>query len=792
MHNPIPSAEIDALKKFNRAANYLSVAQIYLHDNILLTKPLKSSDIKVRLLGHWGTVPGINFVYSHVNRIIVKNSAKFLFVVGPGHGFPAMQANLFMEKSLSKFYPKTIPYNEKGIREICAKFSAPYGYPSHSNPGAPGAILEGGELGYALSVSYGSVLDNPDLITCCLIGDGEAETGPMAASWDINKIVNPAKNGAVLPILHLNGYKISGPTFLGRMSDIEIAKLYEGHGYEPFFVTHNGDEDQTHAEMAKVMDTCYKKIRSIQKQARESDVEKPKFPMIVLRTPKGWTGPTNDGDEKLADNCSSHQVVFAKAKNNKRHLKEIEKWLKSYKFHELIESKSKKFGFVKEIQKLIPPEGWSCGTNKHGFGGKISRDLKMPALTKLAVNPKKRGMETASSMEYCGEFLAELLAKNISKNNFRIFSPHETYSNKIHAVFRHTKRAWQWPIESWDKDLAREGKVMEMLSEHSLFGLHHGYSVTGRHGIFVSYEAFVHIISSMADQYVKFLKASREFDFREPLPPVNVILTSLLERQDHNGFSHQNPSFVSSMMEKDGDIIHAYFPPEANCMLVTMQECLESRDRLNIIVAGKKPQLTWLTLTEAKKQMGQGIMTWEFASDPDPQVVFAASGDYVTNESLAAIQLLKEFLPDIRARFVSISELTALGVGDETVSSDSDILNEFFTMDKGVIYNFHGYPHTIKKLLFDYEGSHRIQINGYLEEGSTTSPFDMEVRNKTSRYHLVMQAAEKLYSGNDISRGKLWEIKGEIAQRLDDHRAYICEHGDDPKHISDWKWKGRS
>ncbi len=383
-------AEIDALKKYNRAANYLAVAQIYLRDNVLLKKPLKQSDIKARLLGHWGTVPGINFVYSHINRLIIKNSAKFLYVVGPGHGFPGIQANLFIEKSLSKFYPKVIPYNEKGIREICSKFSAPYGYPSHSNPAAPGAILEGGELGYSLAVAYGSVLDNPDLITCCLVGDGESETGPLATAWHINKLVNPAKNGAVLPIVHINGYKISGPTFYGRMSDIELAKLFEGYGYEPFFVS-GDDPDYIHHEMAKAMDTAYAKIRGIQKMAREGDLEKPKFPVIILRTPKGWTGPKFDGETKLEGNCKSHQVVFGKAKTNKRHLREIEKWLKSYKFHELISAKSRKFEFVPEIQSLIPPEKWSCGTNPYAYGGKISRDLKMPALSKLAWKLEKRG-----------------------------------------------------------------------------------------------------------------------------------------------------------------------------------------------------------------------------------------------------------------------------------------------------------------------------------------------------------------------------------------------------------------
>ena len=791
MKNKIYPTEIDALKKFVRAADYLAAAQIYLQDNVLLQHKLKQVDIKPRLLGHWGTCPGINFVYAHINRLIIKNEAEILIVIGPGHGFPAMQANLFLEGSLTKYYPKTIPFNEKGLKEICERFSAPYGYPSHSNPAAPGAILEGGELGYSLSVAFGSVLDNPDLITCCFIGDGEAETGPIAAAWHVNKILSPKENGAVLPILDINGYKISGPTIFGRMSDIELAKLFEGYGYEPFFVTEDNNED-IHEQMVKTIDTCYTKIRNIQHQARNTDEDttKPRWPMIVLRTPKGWHSVQEYNGTKLEGNCQSHQVILKDCKTDQKQLHTLEQWLQSYRFEELF--KKDLFGrmqFCDEIKSLIPQKGMASGSQSYAFGGEIVQKLRYPSLKKLANQVPTPGTEKDSSMKKCGSFLEEVFKLNKKANNLRIFSPDETYSNKIDAVFNETKRSWQWPNESWDEDMAREGKVMEMLSEHTLFGLLHGYNVTGRHGVFVSYEAFVQVIASMADQYVKFVKASQEVPFRKPLPALNIILTSLLERQDHNGFSHQNPSFISSMMEKDGNIIHSYFPPDANSMLVTMKECFQSRNRLNCIVAGKKQQYNWLSLTQAEKQMDQGIMTWDFTSDTDPQIVLAASGDYVTNECLAAIQIMKTLLPNTRLRFVNVSELTALGVGDETVASNSTFLDQFFTQHKGVVYNFHGYPHTIKKLLFDYSGCQRIKVNGYLEEGSTTTPFDMETRNKTSRYHLILDMIEKLQAQEDINQEEYQTVKKEIDQKLKDHKTYILEHGVDPKEIEEWQWK---
>lgn len=791
---PVTKSEISALKKYVRLTNYLAASQIYLRDNVLLERELRHEDIKPRLLGHWGTCPGINFVYAQINRLIQKTDADFLYIVGPGHGFPALQANLFVEKSLTKYYPKKIPFNKKGIKEICEKFSAPYGYPSHSNPAAPGAILEGGELGYSLAVAFGSVLDNPELITVCLVGDGESETGPLAAAWQTNKILSPIDSGAVLPIVHLNGYKISGPTVLGRMDDVEIRKLFEGYGYEPHFVAYG--KGDVYIEMAKTMDLCYKKIRAIQKTARSGkDIEKPHWPMIVMRTPKGWSGPKFEGDKKLEGNCLSHQVVLENAKTDPIHLRGVEEWLKSYKSSELLNRTQDtghrtQFDLDAEIRSLIPRFGKACGSQKFALGGAMLRPLKTIALERLAIKLAKPGVLNASSMERAGEFLRAAFRLNRANKNLRLFSPDETYSNKLEAVFAETARSWQWPIKSFDEDLSRDGRVMEMLSEHTLFGMLHGYTVTGRHGIFASYEAFTQVVASMCDQYAKFIKASAEVSWRKPLPALNLILTSLLERQDHNGFSHQNPSLISSMMEKDGNIISTYLPPDANCMLVTMEKIFQDRDSLNLVVSDKKDLPQWLTLTQARQQMDAGIMTWYFASDRDPQIVLAASGDYVTREALAAITLLKKYLPKVRIRFVNISELTALGVGDQTTATNSTYLDKFFTPDKSIVFNFHGYPHTIKKLLFDYTGSQRVKVNGYIEEGSTTTPFDMQVRNRTSRYHLVIDLAEKLYIQKDISRAQFVKIKTDLEKKLKAFHTYIIKNGLDPKEISDWFWNG--
>ncbi|MFH0776564.1 MAG: phosphoketolase family protein [Patescibacteria group bacterium] len=776
-------SEIPALEKFCRATDYLAVAQIYLRDNFLLGRKLEPTDIKPRLLGHWGTCPGINFVYAHVNRLIQKTGDDFMYIVGPGHGFPAVQANLFLEKALSHFYPAKIPFAKKGLAEICGRFSAPYGYPSHSNPEAPGTILEGGELGYSLAVAFGSVLDNPKLVTVCLVGDGESETGPLAAAWNCNKLLSPRENGAVLPIVHVNGYKISGPTVFGRMSDREIRNFFEGLGYRPHFVT--GGDKKVFGKMAHEMDAALAEIRGIQKAARSGkDVVKPKWPVVILRTPKGWSGPKFDGALKLEGNCLSHQVILGDARTNPQNLAALEKWLRSYRFNELVKvEKNGKLKLDRDLAKLIPRIGKTCGTQKYSRGGEILQNLKLPSIEKFAVKFGKRGAVEKSSMAVGGEFLAKVFADN---KNIRLFSPDETYSNKLDAIFRVTKRSWQWPLEKWDTDFGRDGRVMELLSEHTMFGLLHGYVATGRHGFFASYEAFTQIVASMADQFCKFVKASRGVKFRPPLPSLNLILTSLLERQDHNGFSHQNPSLISSMLEKDGNLISAFLPPDANCLLATLDESLRMRNALNLIIVGKKDLPVWLTPAEAKIQMTEGIMEWKFVSDTNPQIVFAASGDYATDETLAGMKILRALLPKIRMRFVNVSELTALGVGDPTTATNSKFLDKFFTTDKHVIFNFHGYPATIKKLLFDYTGSHRVKINGYEEEGSTTTPLDLEIRNRTSRFHIALDAAEKLAEQKNISRAQFLKIEKTIAEKIRAHRKFILTHGVDPVEIENW------
>lgn len=785
---PATPVELAAMKKLWRAANYLSVAQIYLRDNILLERPLEARDIKPRLLGHWGTCPGINFVYSQINRLITRTGDDFLFVVGPGHGFPAIQANLFLEGTLTKFYPDSIPFLRNGLIEICSKFSAAYGYPSHSNPGAPGAILEGGELGYSLAVSFGSVLDNPELVTVCLVGDGESETGPLAAAWQANKLLSPITDGAVLPVVHANGYKISGPTCFGRMDDAEISAYFSGLGYEPLIVDESAAGD-IFESMAAAMDSALDRIRAIQQLARSSaDYEKPRWPVLILRSPKGWTGVAEADGQKLAGNCASHQVILADVAKNQNHLRLLEEWLRSYQFEELVREDDGQLLLDSEIASIMPPLGKTCGTQRAAFGGEVVQPLQLPELAEFQKKISQPGAEIQSPMQLAGRYLARAFELNAASKNLRLFSPDETYSNQLQDIFQVTKRSWQWPIRSWDQDLARSGRVLELLSEHTLFGMLQGYAVTGRFGLFPTYEAFAQVIASMADQFAKFVKASQEVPWRRPIPAVTVMLSSLLERQDHNGFSHQNPGFISNLLEKDGELISVFLPPDANSLLVAVEESLTARDRLIAIVADKKELPIWLTPEQAVRQMKDGIMTWEFASDAEPQAVLAASGDHLTNESLAAIRILKGYAPQARIRFVNVSELTALGVGDPTVAANHDSLDAHFTADRPVIFNFHGYPATIKKLLFDYAGAGRVTVHGYLEEGSTTTPFDMQARNKTSRFHIALELARKLAESDDLAAEQFDSIRVDIERRLAATHSFILEHGVDPDEITNWRW----
>jgi len=762
-----------------RAANYMSGAQIFLKDNFLLERPLSFDDIKPRLLGHWGTCPGINLVYAHLNSLVKKHDIDMIFVLGPGHGFAGLQANLFIEGTLSKYYPE-IPQNEKGINKMIKDFSWPYGFPSHTNPGTPGAILEGGELGYSLSTAYGAVLDNPKLIAVAMIGDGEAETGPMATAWHINKFIDPKTNGTVLPILHRNGYKISGPTIFGRMSDTELENLFSGYGYHPYFV--EGGEG-VHERLSQTLEACYEEIQSIKSTSPVS----PRFPMIILTTLKGEGGIKEMHGRKIEGNFASHQVVATEAKTDEEELRAVEEWLRSYKFNELFD---KETGFIQEIKDLVPSEEKRIGNNRQCFGGeKVCHDLFLPDITEDAGAVLSPGTSLASNMKYAGRYLKRVIEMNESSKNFRVFSPDETYSNKLNAIFQATTRSFVWPHMDHDEDLARTGRVIEMLSEHSLQGLLQGYILTGRHGVFPSYEAFMPIVSSMTDQYAKFIRVARKIPWRGHVASLNYILTSPGWAQEHNGFSHQNPGFIDSVLQKHTSFVHVYFPPDRNTTLVVLKKCLASKEEINVMVSGKADMPEWLTVPQAEKALEKGIMTWEFASDENPDIVIASVGDYLTKECLACISIIKEDAPELKIRFVNILELTSSG-RDDTKKEPFLDFEEHFTADKPVIVNFHGYPETIKQLLFDQKNTvGRFHIHGYLEHGSTTTPFDMQVRNHTSRYHLAMESIELLMEKGAISAEKANQIKNKYEKLLLEHNQYIREHGEDPDYIAKWQWK---
>lgn len=774
-----------ALEKLVRLTNYLSAAQIFLKDNYFLEREIKKEDIKARLLGHWGSCPGTNFAQAQINRQIIKNQDRdFMFIVGPGHGFPAYQSNILVEGSLTKYFPEKIPFSKDGFGEVIGNFSTPYGYPSHLNPEAPGVIAEGGELGYSLAVGAGSVLDNKDLITTVVIGDGEAETGPIAGSWNMNKFLSPKSDGAVLPILHLNGYKISGPTIFGRMNDSEIKSYFKGLGYKVYFIDDNKTKN-LYVKGIEVFDKAVQKIKKIQEKARKGQsILKPEWPIIILKTQKGLSGIKELDGVKIEGNCKAHQVVFANQKDlseNPEHLKIFNDWMASYKIEELI-SFDENGGVVldEDIQKMIPEGDRKIGSSKYAHG-ENTQDIKLPIFDEIFVE-QERVVETGdSSMHEAGKYMRDVMKEN---DNLRLFSPDETYSNKLAYVFEVTKRVTQLPIKEFDTDFGNEGKVIEILSEHLLFGMLWGYTLTGRYGYFVTYEAFAQIVSSMADQYVKFLHVARDVEFRKPVPAMNVILSSLLERQDHNGFSHQNPSFISNALDRDNDIVNVYFPADKNIMKLAMETTLQSKNAFNIIVAGKKMKRTWLDKNEAKILVGQGVSTWDFLSDENPDVVVATAGDYAVEETVAGIKMLKERLPQIKIKFVNFFKLDILAGKDQL--SQEDILENYLTTDLPIIFNYHGYRGTIKKLLFDYNLSDRIIINGYEENGSTTSPFDMRARNGLSRMHFLKDVAEQVEKTGKISK----EEKDKIHQEMDDmlkwESDYIREHKDDPSFIKNW------
>lgn len=781
--------DLDTIRANVRAANYLSAAQIYLQDNFLLQRPLTPEDIKPRLLGHWGTCPGINFTYAHLNRLITTHDADIMFVLGPGHGFPALQANLFIEGTLGKYY-SSCSQDGEGVAHICRNFSWPYGFPSHSNPGTPGVILEGGELGYSLSTSYGAALDNPGLIVACLVGDGEAETGPTAAAWHANKLIDPLTNGTVLPILHLNGYKISGPTIFGRMSNHELRNLFYGYGYEPHIV--EGSDAEIYEIMNTKLELCYETIRGLQSgRISDSPEEAIRLPMIILRTPKGWTGIKELHGSKIEGNYLSHQVVAPHAKRDHVELAALEKWLKSYRFDELFASGE---GFCPPVLENVPDENKRMGDTPHARGGEGAYEpLKLPDAASFAEEVEAPSARSSSSMRRLGLFMNDVFKLNEENRNFRLMSPDETYSNKLDAVFDSTNRAFLRAAKPWDKHLDPAGRVMELLSEHTLQGFMQGYVLTGRHAVFASYEAFLKIVGSMVDQYAKFIRVARETEWRGDVPSLNYILTSSGWRQEHNGYSHQNPGFIDDAMLRQGKFVNVYFPPDANSALVCLKHMLDSRESINLLIAGKTLEPRWLTSAQAEKQFAKGLMIWDFASDDDPDIVFSAAGEYPTKEAMAAINIVWKEAPKAKVRFVSIMSLSPLGINEAAEHRlNTSEFESYFTADKPVIINFHGYPQVVKQVLFDYESDNRrFTVHGYEESGSTTTTFDMHLRNRTSRYHLAIEAFRRLKEQGVLDAAAAQKLVKKYVDKISHHREYVKEHGVDTPEVESWQWNPR-
>jgi len=766
--------DIEKIKKYVRAANYLTVTQIYLQDNFLLERSLEVDDIKPKLFGHWGTCPGINFVYGHLNYLVKKHNQSTIFVLGPGHGVPGLHANLFLEGTMAKYHPKA-KRDEQGIAWISKSFSWPYALSSHTSPDTPGQILEGGELGYSLATAYGAILDNPDLLAVCMIGDGEAETGALSAAWHINKLIDPKINGVVLPILHVNGLKISGPTVFGRMSNDELLSLFNGYGYEPFIV--EGSGDRVYEQMFETLEKCYQKIRSFSH----------KFPMIILKTPKGWTTIKEIHGQQVEGTILAHQVVMPNVRGDEEELKALEEWLRSYRFDELY---NKKDGFSQDILDVLPKEHLRIGNNPHVFG-KTYQKLVLPDAKTMKKNVDDPGKIQSNSMRVAGTFLKEVFRLNKAKQNFRLMSPDETYSNRLDDVFQETSRAFAWPIHKEDKDISRDGRVMEMLSEHNMHGLAQGYILTGRHCVFTTYEAFAQIISSMGHMYQKFLKYLRELPWRLDISSMNYLLTSTAWRQEHNGYSHQNPSFITTMLEKQNDFVKVYFPPDDNSILAVMEECLSSKNQINTIVAGKTPEPRWLTYEQAKESLRDGLLIWDFASEKNPDIVLVGIGDYVTKEALAAIEIIKQDAAEIKIRFVNVIRLQAQCTCKDTYHPQIPNAEIYFTEDKPVIVNFHGYPEVMKAILFEAKNPHRFSIHGYQEFGGTTTPFDMQIRNKTDRYHLAIEVLKKMKERDIIKKTKAEGLIRTYQKAIADHYQYIIRTGVDPIDIENWQWSGK-
>lgn len=778
---------LDELQKMNaywRAANYLSVGQIYLMDNPLLKQPLTREDTKPRLLGHWGTTPGLNLIYVHMNRLIKKYDLSVIYVCGPGHGGPGMVANTYLEGTYSEFYPG-IPQNEAGIQKLFKQFSFPGGIPSHDAPDTPGSINEGGELGYCLSHAYGAVFDNPELIALCVIGDGEAESGPLAASWHSNKFLNPATDGAVLPILHLNGFKIANPTVLARIGDEALTSLMVGYGYKPFFVE-GDDPTLMHQAMAAAMEAVVIEIRSIQKDARENgSVTRPQWPMIVLRSPKGWTGPKFVDGKKTEGSWRSHQVPIADMKTP-AHVAQLEEWMKSYQPEELFDDTGK---LRAEIAELAPVGNRRMGANPHANGGQLLRDLPLPDFRAYALTFDKPGTLTSESTRVLGQYLRDVMAATESTRNFRVLSPDENNSNRLGDVLDATGRAWDAETNADDDEkLSPEGRVMEILSEHTIEGWLEGYLLTGRHGFFSCYEAFIHIVDSMFNQHAKWLEACRHIPWRRPIASLNYLLTSHVWRQDHNGFSHQDPGFIDHVMNKKATVVRVYLPPDANCLLSVADHCLRSRNYVNVIVAGKQPELQYLAMDDAVKHCTAGLGIWEWAGTDgggEPDVVLACAGDVPTLEVLAAVDILRRNLPDLKIRVVNVVDLMTLQPNTEHPHGISDKdFDTLFTPNKPVIFAYHGYPYLIHRLTYRRTNHDNIHVRGFKEEGTTTTPFDMVVLNDLDRFHLVQDVIDRVPSLGYRAAG----LRQQMRDRLQEHTHYVRQYGEDMPEIRDWAW----
>jgi len=783
---PLTDDELQGLDAYWRAANYLSVGQIYLLGNPLLAEPLRADHIKPRLLGHWGTTPGLNLVYAHLNRVIRQRERSLMYVIGPGHGGPAIVANSWLEGSWTDVYPNTTQ-DEPGMARLFKQFSFPGGIPSHVAPEVPGSINEGGELGYSLSHAYGAAFDNPDLVVACVVGDGEAETGPLATSWHSNKFLDPANDGAVLPILHLNGYKIANPSLLARIGEEELTSLLEGYGHEPYLVE-GSEPAEVHQALAATLDTCLDRIDEIQQQARSDEglAQRPAWPMIVLRTPKGWTGPRTVDGVPVEDTWRSHQVPLSGVRANGDHLRQLEDWMRSYRPEELFDADGTP---VPSVLEQAPPPELRMGSSPHANGGLLTRDLELPAVADYAVPVKLPGVEDAEATRVLGGFLRDVFTANERYRNFRLVGPDETESNRLGAVYETTSKAWNATVLDVDEHLARDGRVLEMLSEHTLQGWLEGYLLTGRHGLFSSYEAFIHIVDSMVNQHAKWLKTVNRLEWRRRIPSLNYLLTSHVWRQDHNGFSHQDPGFIDHVVNKKSEVIRVYLPPDANTLLSTMDHCLRSRNYINVVVAGKQSQPTWLDWEAATLHCARGIGLWPWASNDrgDPQVVMGCAGDVPTMETLAAVDLLREHLPELRIRVVNVVDLMRLQDPKEHPHGLDDAqFDALFTTDRPVIFAYHGYPWLIHRLTYRRRNHPNLHVRGYIEEGTTTTPFDMVVRNNLDRYHLAMDVIDRVPS--------LGSRAVAVRQHLEDqrlrHRAYVIEHGEDLPEVRDWRWRG--